>query len=249
MASTRVTAPALHVGATTPGALARRAFSLSGVAPLGVFLALHLVESARALRGEDAFNRAVATVHGVPAVGLVLALLVYAPLALHAAIGLWLTLARAPPATPTPYSRPVLLAMRATGVVALAFLALHLSEMRALSAGPRLHGGELLTLLSADLSSTSHGVPWWGLTYLVGTGAVTFHFVAGVWGLLARTPRVADRVTRRWLAWAAGALGAAMWLLFVDVVVLHATGSRLVGRAASAPVSGEPCPPPGPTGP
>jgi succinate dehydrogenase / fumarate reductase cytochrome b subunit len=213
--------------------------------PLGVFLVLHLAVNASALRGQDSFAAAVAASHAIPAIGLLTVLLVDLPLLFHGAMGLWAVVARVSLVTPSPYPRPAAILVRVTGVLTLAFLAVHLPGVHAFASGPRPQGGELLTMLSADLSSTSYGVPWRGALYLVGTLAVTGHLALGVWGMLARTPRGSAAVNRRRLAWAAGALGAAMWLVCVDVVVLHATGSRLVGQVAPPPVSHEPCPPPG----
>jgi len=242
MRSTRVTVSASHAGPPPRGALARRVFSLTGLVPLGAFLALHVVVNARAVRGEEAFDAAVSQVHSVPALRLLELVFVFAPLVLHAAVGLWLVATRTSLTDPSPYPRAMAVTMRVTGVVVLAFLALHLPEMRVLSPGPRPHGGELLTILSADLSSTWHGVPWAGLVYLAGASAVTLHFVAGAWGFFARLPRGADPATRRWIAWAAAALGVTMFALFADVVVLHATGSRMFGSHAPPPPSLEPCP-------
>jgi succinate dehydrogenase / fumarate reductase cytochrome b subunit len=221
---------------------ARRLFSLTGLVPLGAFLVLHVVLNARAIRGDEAFDAAVSAAHRLPAVRLVEVLLVFAPLLLHAAIGMWLVATRAPLALPSPYPRPMAMAMRATGVVALLFLAWHLPEMRLLSPGPRPRGGELLTILQSDLSSTWLGIPWGGLAYLVGTAAVTLHFAAGAWAFVARTPRGTDPTTRRWLAWTAGALGVTLWLFFADVTVLHSTGSRMFGSPAALPSSIQPCP-------
>jgi succinate dehydrogenase / fumarate reductase cytochrome b subunit len=227
---------------------AQRLFSLSGVLPLGAFLVVHAVVNARALRGEDAFAAAVRLFEHVPALGLVEALLVFAPLAVHAAIGLWLVVARIPLARPSPYPTGVRTAMRATGVLAIAFLAMHLPELRFRTPGARPGHGELLTVLTADLSSTWHGVPWRGVVYLAAAGCVAFHFAAGLWGFLATSfgdAGAGGRRFRRGAAWCAAIAGSALWLLLTDVVVLHATGTRLLGEpAAQEPATGE-CPPRG----
>jgi succinate dehydrogenase / fumarate reductase cytochrome b subunit len=244
MRSTRVTVPAFPAGPPPRGAIARRLFSLSGLVPLGAFLALHVVVNARAIRGEAAFDAAVSALQRVPAVRLLEIAFVVAPLVLHAALGVWLIATRTPLYEISPYPRPLGTAMRVTGVLALAFLAWHLPEMRVLSPGARPGGGELSTILSEDLSSTHLGVPWVGLAYLVGAGAVTLHFVAGAWGFFARLPRGADPASRRWVAWAAAGLGVTMFAFFADVVVLQATGARLFGSRAPDPPSAEPCPAP-----
>jgi succinate dehydrogenase / fumarate reductase cytochrome b subunit len=231
---TRVPAPAL----------ARRAFSLSGTVPLGAFLVVHLATNARALAGDEAFARAVRLHERVPARALVEALFVFAPLLFHACFGLWLVVTRRPLATPSPYAPAVRVAMRVTGVLALAFVAMHLPELRFRTPGARPAGDALLTILSADLSSMHAGLPLRAAAYLLGTACVCFHFAAGLFGAFAATRRGEARAARRRAAWWAAAVGAIMWLLFANVVVYHATGARLFGRAPPAETSTEPCPPP-----
>ena len=227
--------------------LARRLFSLSGVVPLGVFLLLHLATTARALRGDAAFARAVELWHGVPALPVVESLLVFAPLLLHACVGVWLVATRRALAPPAPYPRAVGIAVRATGVVALAFVALHLPELRFPQLGARLDGGTLGTLMAAKLSATWHGLPLRGVAYLVGTACVVFHFVAGLWGFAATTRRGQAERVRRWLAWGVALLGVAMWAVSANVVVYYATGARLFGGPAPEDVeSHTPCPAPVP---
>jgi succinate dehydrogenase/fumarate reductase cytochrome b subunit (b558 family) len=209
--------------------LARRLFSLSGVVPLGLFLVLHVAINSRALRGDAAFARAIAVWHGIPALPIVESLFVFAPLILHGVVGLWLVATRRALVPSAPYPRGVRLAMRITGVVAVAFVALHLPELRFRQLGARVDGGALATLLASDLSSTWHGVPLRGVAYLVGTGCVVFHFAAGLWGFVATTERGRAERARRWTAWGAAVLGAAMWALVANVVVYYATGARLFG--------------------
>jgi succinate dehydrogenase / fumarate reductase cytochrome b subunit len=220
----------------------RRVFSLTGVLPLSAFLVVHLAMNARALHGSWAFAGTVDAVDRVPGLPLIEALLVFAPLVFHGALGLWLVATRTPLVPAAPYPRSLRLAMRATGIVVLAFLALHLPSIRFRVPGTRLGGGELATLLDAQLSTTSHGVPWQGLAYLVGTACVTFHFACGLWGFYATTRAGhASARRRRSAAWGALALGLVMWGTFADVVVLRATGSALLGEPGLPPAR-LPCP-------
>jgi succinate dehydrogenase / fumarate reductase cytochrome b subunit len=221
----------------------RRAFSMSGVFPLGAFLVLHLLLNAQALRGTPAFEATVRSLHRIPAAPLVESIFVFAPLLFHGALGLWLVASRTPLVPVAPYPPLVRIVMRATGVVAALFLAMHLSEIRFHSAGTRLGGDELATLLDADLSSVSRGVPWRGLGYLVGTACVTFHFACGLWGFFATTRAGRESPSgRKWAACGAIAGGLAMWVAFADVVVLRATGARLFGAGAQEAAAAEPCP-------
>ncbi len=238
-----VSVPDSDLAASDPTALRiRRAFSLSGVVPLGAFLVAHLAMNARALFGGWAFTRTVDAMDRVPGLPLIEAVFVFAPLVFHGALGLWLVLTRRALAPAAPYPRSIRVVMRATGVVVLAFLALHLPSIRFHVPGTRLGGGELATLLDAQLSTTAHGVPWQGLLYLVGTTCVTLHFACGLWGFYALTRAGRDSaLRRRQAAWGALGLGIAMWVAFADVVVLRATGSPIFGGDAPPPATA-PCP-------
>ena len=211
----------------------RRLLSFSGVA-LGPFFLLHVAINARALSGDAVFSATVDRLHRVPGLALWEWLFALGPLAVHTTLGLWLVFTGKSLTEPSPYPKRLRVAMRVTGVAAVAFLALHLSEVRFRSAGWRLDGGELMTVLVAGLSSTWHGVPAQGAVYLAGTACLAFHFAAGTWGFFATT-RAGNRPgARRWAAWGAGAVGTAMWALLANIVVFHATGSSLFGAPPGA---------------
>ena len=225
-------------------ALLRRAFSLSGVLPLGAFLVLHVALNARGLTSDAAFAALVRAFAAVPGLAVLEAAFVFAPLLFHAAFGLWLVVRRVPLATPSPYPPALRVAVRVTGVLAVAFLAMHLPELR--FRGTLAHPGaaELLGALDGGLSTMWHGLPWRGVVYLLGSACVCFHFVAGLWAFFARTARGEKPRARRLAAWWSVAVGVTMWLLFADVVVYHATGTRLLGGAAQDDASSAPCPAP-----
>jgi succinate dehydrogenase / fumarate reductase cytochrome b subunit len=221
-----------------------RAFSLAGVVPLGAFLVAHLAVNARALAGEGALARAAERVRAVPALGAVEAALIFAPLLLHALVGTWLVATRQPLATPSPYPPALRVAVRVTGVLALAFLAMHLPEIRFRAGGARPDPDVLATWLAADLSSMHGGLPARAVAYMLGTAVVCFHFAAGLWGFFAATRKAESVRAKRLAAWWAAAVGATAWVLFANVVVYHATGARLFGRAVDeGPASDGPCPP------
>lgn len=245
-----VSVPGPEIEASASAALrVRRAFSLSGVIPLGAFIVLHLALNARALGGGWAFARTVDALDRTPGLPVVESLLVFAPLVFHGALGLWLVSSGRSLPSPAPYPRGLRVAMRATGAGVLAFLAVHLPGVRFHARGTRLGGGALATVLDAQLSTTWHGVPWVGLVYLAGTACVTFHFACGLWGSYAATRAGRESALRRKrAAWGALGLGVLMWATFADVVALRATGAALLG-GESLPPATQPCPEPASSGP
>jgi succinate dehydrogenase / fumarate reductase, cytochrome b subunit len=234
-------------------ALATRLLSLTGVVPLGLFLVVHLALNLRALGGELAFARAVGVAGRIPALAIVEVLFIFAPLAVHAGLGVWMTATGRPMGVRSAYPRALRVAMRVTGVLVLAFLAMHLPELRFRLPGTRPDAGQLMTFLSEDLSDMRGGLPWRGALYLLGSACTTFHFVVGLWGFFASRGAVpgeageaasAGERARRRAAWWAAAVGATMWMLFVAVAVYHATGARLLGGGPEAMAPAGPCPAP-----
>jgi succinate dehydrogenase / fumarate reductase cytochrome b subunit len=225
----------------------RRAFSLSGVVPLGAFLVVHLAINASALWGPRAFAAAATAAQSVPALPLFEALFVFAPLVFHGALGAWLVATRRTLPDPPPYAPAVRTAMRVTAAGTLVFLGLHLADLRFHSPGTHLGGPELATLLDAGLSTVRRGVPWRGLAYLVGAACATFHLAGGLWGFYASSPAGQSSAhRRRRAAWLAVAGGVALWAAFSDVTVLRATGSAPIAFPAVEAAASEPCPPPPP---
>lgn len=221
--------------------LAARAFSLSGVLPLGVFLVVHIALNARALPGELAFARAVGWTQRVPLLPIVEGVFVFLPLALHGVLGMRRVVARRALAARA-YPSALRAAMHATGVLVVAFLAMHLPELRFRVPGVRPDAGQLLTFLGEDLSSMRAGLPWRGVLYLLGSACATFHFVVGLWGWFTSTPLGKSERARRFAAWWAAAVGAIMWVLFVAVTVYHATGARILGGKEEVSPPSAPCP-------
>ena len=75
--------------AAAPRTLAGRLHSISGVVPVGVFLAFHLYSNAEARRGADAYNALARRIQGTPALLAIELLLVAAPLLFHGIYGLF----------------------------------------------------------------------------------------------------------------------------------------------------------------
>ncbi len=225
---------------TTGRSPLRRAFTLSGVFPLGAFLLFHLGANLRALRGEGALAATLDGLHRSPVFWGAEVALVYAPLLIHGGIGAWLVAKREPLDDPPLYSPPAHAVVRMTGVVAAVFLLVHLFDVR-VAPGGRVDGAMMEAVLAARLSAMATGVPWLAIGYLFATACVAIHFAAGCWGAYARAARTRGHAGRlRWVAAGATAVGIALGVGFADAVVFHATGVRLLGHAAPAAAIG--CP-------
>lgn len=243
MASASVTAETSRRGTGL-----KKLHSLSGVIPLGAFLVLHIWVTASIVGSRAVYDRQVGLLHS--GVLGVLEPLVIAPLFFHAIYGVVRMLG--PRDTEHAYDTDVLATLqRASGLVVLAFVSLHLWEFRAQTWMHGLAESSYSTKLVEDLSSTKYGVPWISLGYVVGLAGSVFHLVNGMgsfcttWGYTrTQAAQKAARVVFR-------VSGVLLFALSSALVVQLATGSRLFPASEPAwpafscgPDSQPPPPPP-----
>lgn len=208
----------------------RRLHALTGIVPLGAFLVMHLATNHRAVEGRPAFDSAVGSIQAIPLLPVVEVVTILAPLAYHALYGLWMVFQSRPNVGryPTTHNWMYFL-QRVTGVVALAFLVLHLGQFRVAKAFGHLPWTGFYPAMAAWLAE-----PGMFALYMVGLTATIVHFANGLhqsgmtWGF-AVTPR-ARRTTAR-MAWA---LGLGLWLLGADT--LYHFFARCGGLVPSATV-------------
>ncbi len=222
--------------------LLRRLHSLSGVAPLGLFLAVHLWTNASLLGGRAPFDHAVGEIQRTPMLPAVEVLGVLLPLAFHAIFGVYLATRGRANVAAYPYARAwAYVFQRLTGVVTFAFVLAHLWELRVQK---WLFGMSELAFhdtLVAHLSAVTAGLPVIAIGYLLGIAASVFHLANGLvtfaltWGL------VTSRAAQRRLSRVAAVLGALLFLVGASTVLSVATGARLPASLTSAP-AGSACP-------
>ncbi len=193
----------------------RRLHALAGVGPLGVFLLLHLGLVHTAVRGRTAFEGATAGLQSLPLLGLVEALLVFLPLGFHAGYGLYLlaTTRGAPLRHGSPADWYAAL-HRASGVLALVFLGVHLWHFRIPLGRHTLSPTALYPALESLL-----GTPAVYAGYLLGLSATVFHFAYGLWRAAITWGLVVAPRARRQSALACALLGLALWTLGADTLV------------------------------
>jgi succinate dehydrogenase/fumarate reductase cytochrome b subunit len=201
-----------------------RWFSLSGLVPLPVFLTLHLSRELALAFASDVSD----LIRPAPGIGSILtgALLVWAPLLLHAALGVRLLVSGRGLSRPEAGDDVPELALRVsrwTSVLALVFIAYHareypmavwLAEADARDAGLRLVG---------RLSSTSLGVPLRAGAYLLGLAASVAHAGLAVHRALLREGWLSSVARRR----------ASARLCAATSVLLFGLGAAAVIRVAS----------------
>lgn len=193
----------------------RRLHALAGVGPLGAFLLLHLGLMHTAVRGRTAFEGTTAGLQSLPLLGLLEALFVFLPLGFHAGYGLYLlaTTRGAPLRHGFPADWYAAL-HRATGVVTLVFLGVHLWHFRVPLGRHTLSPATLYPALESLL-----GTPTVYAGYLLGLSATVYHFAYGLWRAGITWGLVVEPRARRRSALACAVLGFALWGVGADTLV------------------------------
>ena len=198
--------------------LARTAFSVTGILPLGTFVVVHVVAWSLAARRPELAESSWSG-------GMLLAaslLLVWLPLTYHAGYGIACWLGVAPPPDAPAGARRL---CRLTGPLALLFVLVHGFEF-----GVPLWTGTLSVLdlhgrLCDSLASTGGaGVPWRAALYLTGVALTVSHFAVGTYSLCLRwawlRPRLSEAGLRRFCA----GLGLILFVTAAHGILYFATG-------------------------
>ncbi len=212
----------------------RMVHSLSGVVPVGLFMLVQLWMHAKALAGPHAYHDTLIALSRLPGI-VVWQGLILAALALHALYGVVLAVTPRYNIGRYPYSGNwVYTLQRVTGLLALAFIALHGVLIWIPAQLGWLALGDLYPTLVAKLSATVAGVPWFSFAYLVGIGACAFHFGAGLWTFGIRWGLTTSRKARAWSGALLAVVGLAVFGWGANTVLVLATGWRLVGPDRAA---------------
>jgi len=154
----------------------RRLHSLSGIVPIGGFLAFHLYENYTATHGAEAYNEMTRRLQQVPFAVALEIFVIALPLVFHGVYGLFVTATARPNVFSNRYPRNVLyLLQRVTGVVAFAFILFHYWTTRLV----QLHDHESLNLFNQVQAAV--GNPWIYAFYILGILSATFHLANGLW--------------------------------------------------------------------
>lgn len=207
---------------SSPAPVWQRVFTWTGAVPLAGFVLVHVLAQGSALWGPHAYARAVVR-ESSPWSVLLDVVLIYVPLLLHAALGLY----RAASAGGFG-ARPADVAQRISAAVLLVFALLHIWQFPV-----RVWLGEISPVdyypeLCASLSSTAWGgVPLVAIGYLVGVAAAAVHGAGGVYRA-ALSSGLVSAARQRLLLRCCGAVGVAVFVLGALIVIDLATGSVLI---------------------
>jgi succinate dehydrogenase / fumarate reductase cytochrome b subunit len=193
----------------------RRLHSLSGVVPLGLFLADHLWTNAHAVYGREAFNRAVGDIQSLPLLVYIELFGIGLPLLFHSVYGLVISANARANVGRYPHARNwMFLLQRVSGVAMVAFIGLHLWQYRVQKLLGVVAWQDFYERLGRDLNT-----PWIFAVYVTGVTATVYHFANGLW-LFGNTwgITVSERSMRR-SAWASGAVGVLLWALGMNTLL------------------------------
>jgi succinate dehydrogenase / fumarate reductase cytochrome b subunit len=187
----------------------RRLHSLSGIVPIGGYLAFHLYENYQATRGAEAYNAMVRQLQQMPfALALEIGVIAL-PLFFHGVYGLFVTGTARPNVISSRYVRNwMYFFQRVTGVILFAFVIFHLWTTRLVN----VRDHESVDLFRLMQSSVEN--PWIYAFYVAGILSATFHLANGIWSFsIVWGLTVGPRAQRRM-----------MWVSAVVFVVLSILG-------------------------
>jgi len=206
-----------------------RLHSLSGVFPIAVFMLAELWVHAKAVSSPEAHREALEAVAPLHALWLVIV-----PLSFHAGYGVFLAVRPKRKVVDDPVWFYVLL--RASGLAALVFIALHAAVVWWPRERGTIAASELHDVLVRLLSATYWQVPWMAFGYILGLAACTLHLACGLWTFSIRWGLAASKRARRRSVVLVALIGLAMFLMGARTVLYLATGWRIGGTShASEP--------------
>jgi succinate dehydrogenase / fumarate reductase, cytochrome b subunit len=207
--------------------LLRRLHSLSGIIPVGAFLAEHiLVSNSIALNGPVAYARQVQFLGGLPMVFWLELFGIWLPILFHGLYGFYIWFQARPNLIRYPWmGNWMYSAQRWTGVIAFAYIVVHTYTLR--FSGIDLHAAPAAAFGKVQQELAN---PWYLAFYVVGLVSASWHFAYGLWLFCAKWGIIiGERARKRGLVAA-----LAVFLLMAGVGV---ASLRAFQRAPRQPVT------------
>lgn len=169
----------------------RRLHSLSGLVPVGGYMVVHLAVNASVVNSDASFQSNVSRIHSFGALLPVLEWgLIFLPILFHAIVGVYIVAGGLPNTHHYPYGSNYRYTLqRVTGVIAFAFIAVHVFHMHGWfhnSTWVRYvvepwGGGQFKPYNATSTAGLALQSVAWVAVYLVGVLSCVFHLANGIW--------------------------------------------------------------------
>lgn len=194
--------------------LLRKLHSLSGIVPVGAFLAEHFWSNSAALVSAAKYNETSQELQTIPFRVFVEWAFIFLPILYHGGYGIYIWLRGESNVSQYPWVKNWLYTFqRYSGLVAFAYIGWHVYTQRWLTHGMSTYAEMAQQLLN----------PWALVFMIVGVVASSFHLGVGIWNFLCKWGLAATVRAQR----AAGQLGVVIGVVFTCVGVLIVLSFRL----------------------
>jgi succinate dehydrogenase / fumarate reductase, cytochrome b subunit len=194
--------------------LLRKLHSLSGIVPVGAFLAEHFWSNSAALVSAAKYNETSQELQTIPFRVFVEWAFIFLPILYHGGYGIYIWLRGESNVSQYPWVKNWLYTFqRYSGLVAFAYIGWHIYTQRWLTHGMSTYAEMAQQLLN----------PWALVFMIVGVVASSFHLGVGIWNFLCKWGLAATVRAQR----AAGQLGVVIGVVFTCVGVLIVLSFRL----------------------
>jgi succinate dehydrogenase / fumarate reductase, cytochrome b subunit len=194
--------------------LLRKLHSLSGIIPVGAFLAEHFWSNSSVLVSAQKYDDVSFDLQTIPYRPIVEWLFIFLPMLFHGGYGIYIWLRGQSNVSSYPWVENWLYTFqRYTGLIAFVYIGWHLYTERWLT-----HGRSTYANVEQDLAN-----PWFLAFMAVGVIASSFHLGVGIWNFLCKWGLAATVRAQR----AAGKLGVLVAVAFSLVGVLILISFRL----------------------
>lgn len=166
--------------------LLRRIHSLTGIIPIGGFMAFHLLVNSVAIQGPEKYNAMINLLRSLPFLEILEIALIYAPIIFHALYGIFIYTTAKPNQwqySHTENWRYIL--QRVTGMIGLFYLGYHMFQFRFVHdldynyIATEVAGGKLIEFLPQIPLINPISVYWF---FMIGVLALCYHLANGLWG-------------------------------------------------------------------
>ncbi|RME03017.1 MAG: hypothetical protein D6805_07990 [Planctomycetota bacterium] len=197
----------------------RQFHSITGLFLLGLFLWLHLATHLFILRGEEAYIQALSFIFHLPYLDLWRVLLVWLPLIFHISMGCYI-ISRASfrLSCPNSLGNWLYFFQRLSALIALMFLAYHIAYVKLAAPVDLVDATARARWMLEHLKRHLEKAEVFGL-YLVGIGALVFHYVNGIRLFCLRWGLVSSSTSRKILLGICGGIGGLMFWLWLEILL------------------------------